>query len=701
MKKLSIILISTLLSVACTHDEIDYSMPENAGADKIYAISENKTRTELGWENSLPVSKWSVGDEIALFDGTIDKLKYNYNGDSAATEGEFIANLHNPAKDGATLSKAYAYYPYSNVIGYSDDAFTAKLPSTQQFAMNDSYGKAANAMFASAEVGSDTFSFKNIVGYLKITLKGSDMVKSVSIQSFNDDDKLSGEFTLDPETMEMSMDESAVNYVTIDCGEGVQLTDEGVSFIFALPVTTMANGFIITAINNDGDIYTKSTKQSFEIERNVITPMTPVNTSFDGVSVASNELIYFATEDISSRINISYPGITTISHTYNPTTRMGRIIFSQELTEITETAFKDITQLTQVYLSSATNIINSSAFEGCTGLTKISIPSNSRPHIKSKAFYGCTSLTDISITHAGPHIYDQAFYGCTSLEEVTFVEPDIYADAFANCTNLKRITFTGKPFLLGRAFYNTHAMTVTLNALPYDGSTLLVDNVNKYQYWHAFGPKRGNLTFVLNGNGVTESKLISLMGWKEYFVQGSSAYNSNNSIKYTTSDYAEIIAYNSDFSQYDIANDNPSSNITARWYMPDPDGVLGTTGFIGCQNEINILKEGAFKGKNIRSIDLPDNLQSIEASAFEGCSDLTEITIPAAVWNIGSNAFKNCTALTTITFTNPTTTTYSWSSTIFSGCTSLTTIKVPRGYKSRYESILSGAINSNIQIVEM
>ncbi len=656
MKKLSIILISTLLSVACTHDEIDYSMPENAGADKIYAISENKTRTELGWENSLPVSKWSVGDEIALFDGTIDKLKYNYSGDSAATEGEFIANLHNPAKDGTTLSKAYAYYPYSNVIGYSDDAFTAKLPSTQQFAMNDSYGKAANAMFASAEVGSDTFSFKNIVGYLKITLKGSDMVKSVSIQSFNDDDKLSGDFTLDPETMEMSMDESAVNYVTIDCGEGVQLTDEGVSFIFALPVTTMSNGFIITAINNDGDIYTKSTKQSFEIERNVITPMTPVNTSFDGVSVASNELIYFATEDISSRINISYPGITTISHTYNPTTRMGRIIFSQELTEITETAFKDITQLTQVYLSSATNIINSSAFEGCTGLTKISIPSNSIPHIKSKAFYGCTSLTDISITHTGPYIYDQAFYGCTSLEEVTFVEPDIYADAFAysgltniemprfltyigshaffNCKEISNITIPNTVTEIGQyAFACCSSLThisipssvINLHPGVFSGcSSLAVITVEK-----------GNPKYRSEGNCLIATILHSI-------IQGS-----GNSI-IPEDDEVTSISSNAFENCYTLAEIKIPQNI--KWIGKFAFNRCKNLKTIEFSNGLTSIERYTFAGcESLTNVDLPDSITTIENSAFRGCTNLRSIKIPASVTFIEYDAFAQCNQITIIT----------------------------------------------------
>ena len=60
-----------------------------------------------------------------------------------------------------------------------------------------------------------------------------------------------------------------------------------------------------------------------------------------------------------------------------------------------------------------------SAFEGCTGLTSITIP-NSVTSIGWGAFYGCTGLTSITIPNSVTSIYSSAFYGCAGLTDVYY-----------------------------------------------------------------------------------------------------------------------------------------------------------------------------------------------------------------------------------------------------------------------------------------
>ena len=57
----------------------------------------------------------------------------------------------------------------------------------------------------------------------------------------------------------------------------------------------------------------------------------------------------------------------------------------------------------------------------------------------------------------------------------------------------------------------------------------------------------------------------------------------------------------------------------------------------------------------IKTINLPEGLTTIAASAFAECSNVKEITIPTTVTSIGDGAFANCTGLRTITClaTNP------------------------------------------------
>lgn len=63
------------------------------------------------------------------------------------------------------------------------------------------------------------------------------------------------------------------------------------------------------------------------------------------------------------------------------------------------------------------------------------------------------------------------------------------------------------------------------------------------------------------------------------------------------------------------------------------------------------IGEYAFAGcKNLKRIDLPDEVISIGYEAFKGCSGLTKITLPASLEEIGSKAFAGCSNLDVIVF---------------------------------------------------
>ena len=77
------------------------------------------------------------------------------------------------------------------------------------------------------------------------------------------------------------------------------------------------------------------------------------------------------------------------------------------------------------------------------------------------------------------------------------------------------------------------------------------------------------------------------------------------------------------------------------------------------------------KGKAGTSYDIPQGTQSIGASAFCSCQNLTTITIPDGVNAIGDFAFEKCTGLTTITIPDSVT---SMGSNPFNHCENLNSI---------------------------
>ncbi len=84
--------------------------------------------------------------------------------------------------------------------------------------------------------------------------------------------------------------------------------------------------------------------------------------------------------------------------------------------------------------------IGKSAFDGCTGLTSVTIP-DSVTRIGREAFNGCTGLTSIKIPDRVTYIGDYAFSGCEGLTSVTIPDSvtEIGVHAFSGCEGLTSV----------------------------------------------------------------------------------------------------------------------------------------------------------------------------------------------------------------------------------------------------------------------
>lgn len=92
-------------------------------------------------------------------------------------------------------------------------------------------------------------------------------------------------------------------------------------------------------------------------------------------------------------------------------------------------------------------------------------------------------------------------------------------------------------------------------------------------------------------------------------------------------------------------------------------------------NNVTSIGENVFDGcSNLQVVNLSENLSIIESNTFIRCTSLTSITIPENVTYISSNAFKNCSSLVSIKL--PENLTYI-ANHVFYGCTSLKSINLP------------------------
>ena len=192
MKKILLAAAAALTTLAaCQKNEI--AKPSSEGS-VIYATIEDNdaTKTHMDANNNI---LWSEGDQIVAFMKTSLGLQYQVSSSSA---GKASARFEEVGSNGGGLNAGtewnhnIAYYPYSETVEClkSGDNYNLDvvLPSEQTYAAK-SFGNGSMAMVAVSE--NNNITFKNVLGGMKLQLRGTQKVKSISLQGKNNE-KLSG-----------------------------------------------------------------------------------------------------------------------------------------------------------------------------------------------------------------------------------------------------------------------------------------------------------------------------------------------------------------------------------------------------------------------------------------------------------------------------------------------------------------------------
>lgn len=139
-------------------------------------------------------------------------------------------------------------------------------------------------------------------------------------------------------------------------------------------------------------------------------------------------------------------------------------------------AYRNNTSITSVYIAEGVTSIGESAFNGCSNLTKISVPSTLS--LYDVGIFMATGISSIHIPEGATRFNYAAFGSCSSLTSFTFPSTVTLVDnsAFVNSNNLTSITFEGtSPVdIKQNAFTGTSVLSVEL---PY-GSTYVSNGSN-------------------------------------------------------------------------------------------------------------------------------------------------------------------------------------------------------------------------------
>ena len=277
MKKSFIYIAALSLIAACNKVE---SPAPSQNSDLITAQIEQEAaaKTYMDANNNI---RWSSGDRIVGFMKSSLGLKYQILSSSVGkTSASFenISGSNGNINAGTEWDHNVVYYPYSDVVeaekSGSNYSLSVILPTEQKCA-SESFGNGAMAMVAVSE--SNNITFRNVLGGMKLQLKGTQKVTSIKLEGKNSE-KLSGAATVTAYTDEtkpaITMASGASTSVTLNCGSGVQLSESSATeFIIALPPMLFTKGFKVTVADADSKTYTVETDKANTVLRSSLLVM--------------------------------------------------------------------------------------------------------------------------------------------------------------------------------------------------------------------------------------------------------------------------------------------------------------------------------------------------------------------------------------------------------------------------------------------
>lgn len=704
-----------LLAISCSNFEQNDKVNQLLTAPEIiyaeFELPDSRTYVENGMDQ-----RWNRDDEISYFSVNYN-LKYRFKGETGADNGAF-EKITEDVVTGVELDNNYAVYPYKESTSISaDGVISFDMPAEQSYAEN-SFGLGDNTMVAVTSGKDDNvLRFKNVGGYLNVQLYGDDVtVKSIELKG-NREERIAGKATIISSyggypVVEMAT--TAYTTITLDCGEGVKLSNNADSptiFWFVLPTLTFSEGFSIVVTDINGQIFKQTTNNSYTVERNKIQPMKSLKTTFETPEAPDTWKIYYtATAKIEPHGQNTTSGsgnrfgANIVSNEYDETTGNGIITFDGPVTKIGYMAFAQLNALTSVVVPDAVTEIEEGAFETCFNLKSVTI-GQSVNSIAPLAFYDSPLLNEFNgkfatsdkrclvidgvlnvFAPAGLQSYNIP-QSVTAIGKGAFMDAELVSitipghvktighSAFMSCRALKSATIESGTTEIGEQAFCWCDLLTDVNmgsveiigeaAFDYCGSLESVVIPASVKEIRSYAFSCSNLLTVY-----CEPITPPTLG--EFSISSSR----NGFTIYVPGEALEIYKQRTDWQHYwpfiqsGSSGENSSPKSNEIWYTTttqDIEPLYNEEGFLA-----RVISNTYENGVGIMTFDR--DIEVIGYTAFANSQTLQSVTIPGSVKIIGEAAFYSCLNLNSVTLSSQLEVI---DNDAFAACWNLSTIKLP------------------------
>ncbi|MCM1101416.1 MAG: leucine-rich repeat domain-containing protein [Clostridium sp.] len=338
-------------------------------------------------------------------------------------------------------------------------------------------------------------------------------------------------------------------------------------------------------------------------------------TSASLFTIENGELIKYK----GSEASVTIPKDVTVigESAFENNTSVEKIVIPDSVEQIKAYAFWGCDNLRSVTLGKGLTSVGDFAFMNCDGITDITIPSNVRS-IGIQAFAYCDWLENITIPTNVTYISEDAFDGDYLLN--ILCEAGSYADKYAQDFYERQKKM---------AVYGDGTLTADRPVIPSDGVYSGSDystGVSPQPWDLPTGETWGSTTVVGN-------QAVVMMQNSDLPVQSGSATGRPGNADQGTSGISQAVSGTAQVAA--VLDTLLPWKIPARAHYRDLDFVTDAP------TDIREIGRFAYARSGLKSIRLPDGLETIRFAAFYHCDDLAAVELPESVTRVEAKAFAH------------------------------------------------------------